>query len=125
MNMMFKQSVICLVAMLMSAGVMADDVVSARYETVQCASPCKGEEAKHMQWWLMRDTNQVEIRNLYQNGEPAHHSSLWLKKPAGQMNYIYLMHDERRGIIADDSTGKLGCRKLSLGNERLTMGMAV
>lgn len=107
MNMMFKQSVICLVAMLMSAGVMADDVVNARYETVQCASPCKGEEAKHMQWWLMRDGNQVEIRNLYQNGEPAHHSSLWLKKPAGQMNYIYLMHDERRAIDYADVDLKL------------------
>lgn len=86
---------------------MADDVVNARFETIQCAMPCQTAEAKHVQWWLMRDTNQVEIRNLYQNGEPAHHSSLWLKKPAGQLNYIYLMHDERRAIDYSDVDLKL------------------
>ena len=105
--MIFKKSAMCLALMLMSVGAMADEVVNARYETVQCALPCKAEEAKHVQWWLMRETNQVEIRNLYQNGEPAHHSSLWLKKPAGQMNYVYLMHDERRAIDYADVDLKL------------------
>ena len=105
--MRFKQAAGCLALLWMSAGAMAGDVVNARYETVQCASPCKVEDAKHVQWWLMRDTNQVEIRNLYQNGEPAHHSSLWQKMPAGQMHYVYLMHDERRAIDYADVDLKL------------------
>jgi hypothetical protein len=107
--MIFKKSAGCLSLMLtlMSTGVMADDVVNARYETVQCALPCQPDAAKHLQWWLMRDTDQVEIRNLYQNGEPAHHSGLWLKKPAGQFNYVYLMHDERRAIDYADVDLKL------------------
>lgn len=104
---MFKKTVACVSLLWVSASVMAGDIVNARYETVQCVSPCQADEAKHGQWWLMRETNQVEIRSLYQNGEPAHHSSLWLKKPAGQMNYVYLMHDERRAIDYADVDLKL------------------
>lgn len=86
---------------------MAEEMVNARFETTQCATPCDAATAKHLQWWLMREDDQVEIRNIYQNGEPAHHSSLWMKKPAGQFNYSYLMHEEARAIDYSDVDLKL------------------
>lgn len=85
----------------------ADTLVNARYETVQCTLPCQADAAKHMHWWLMRDQDAVEIRNVYQNDEPSHHSSLWQKKPGGQFSYIYLMHEERRAIDYADVDLKL------------------
>lgn len=107
--MKFKQMALGLALSLswLSGDALADGLVNARYETVQCASPCRADEAKRVQWWLMREADQVEIRTLYQNGEPAHHSSLWLKKPAGQFNYVYLMHGERRAIDYADVDLKL------------------
>lgn len=95
------------VLMTMASTAFAEEIVNARYETVQCASPCQVDAAKHLQWWLMRDQDEVEIRNLYQNGEPAHHSSLWQKKPGGQFSYVYLMHDERLAIDYADVDLKL------------------
>lgn len=95
------------VLMTLASTAFAEEIVNARYETVQCASPCQVDAAKHLQWWLMRDQDEVEIRNLYQNGEPAHHSSLWQKKPGGQFSYVYLMHDERRAIDYADVDLKL------------------
>ncbi len=86
---------------------MAEEMVNARFETTQCATPCDSATAKHLQWWLMREDDQVEIRNIYQNGEPAPHSSLWMKKPAGQFNYSYLMHEEARAIDYSDVDLKL------------------
>jgi len=96
-----------LVMAMASAGAQAEEIVNARYDTVQCALPCQADAAKHLQWWLMRDQDEVEIRQLYQNGEPAHHSSLWQKKPGGQFSYIYLMHDEQRTIDYSDVDLKL------------------
>lgn len=85
----------------------AEDMVNARYETTQCATPCTEASAKRLQWWLMREDDQVEIRHLYQNGQPAHNSSLWMKKPAGQFNYSYLMHEDGRAIDYSDVDLKL------------------
>ncbi len=90
-----------------SAASQAEEAVNARFETVQCATPCKENAAKHLQWWLMREDDQVEIRNLHQNGEPAHHSGIWMKKPAGQFNYTYLMHEDKRSIGYSDVDLKL------------------
>lgn len=107
--MRLKQTAGCfaLVMAMISAGAQAEEIVNARYDTVQCALPCQVDAAKHLQWWLMRDQDEVEIRQLYQNGEPAHHSSLWQKKPGGQFSYIYLMHDEQRTIDYSDVDLKL------------------
>lgn len=105
--MMLKKTIACLLLAWVANIACADEAVNARYDTVQCAKPCNMSEARHLQWWLMRETDQVEIRNLYQNGEPAHHSSLWVKKPAGQFNYVYLMHDEQRAIDYADVDLKL------------------
>jgi hypothetical protein len=85
----------------------AEEIVNARFETTQCATPCTDASAKRLQWWLMREDDQVEIRNLYQNGQPAHNSSLWMKKPAGQFNYSYLMHEDGRAIDYSDVDLKL------------------
>ena len=81
------------------------EAVNARYETTQCAHPCS--ENKHFQWWLMREPGQVEIRHLYKSGEPAHHSGLWMQKPANQMAYAYLMHEDQRAIDYMDVDLKL------------------
>ena len=105
--MKLKQSAGLLWLALTGLTAQAESLVDARYETVQCAIPCQADAAKHVQWWLMREDDQVEIRHLYQNGEPAHHSSLWQKKPAGQYHYVYLMHDERRAIDYADVDLKL------------------
>lgn len=87
--------------------VQADRMVNARYTTEQCALPCQASAVKQMQWWLMREEHQVEIRQLSHTGEAAHYSSLWQKKPAGQYHYSYLMHDERRAIDYTDVDLKL------------------
>lgn len=98
-----------LAAMLMvtAKASIAEDMVNARYETTQCATPCTEASAKRLHWWLMREDDQVEIRHLYQNGQPAHNSSLWMKKPAGQFNYSYLMHEDGRAIDYSDVDLKL------------------
>ncbi|HSH86288.1 MAG TPA: hypothetical protein VK958_03460 [Methylophilus sp.] len=98
-----------LAAMLMMAAKasIAEEIVNARYETTQCATPCMEASAKRLQWWLMREDDQVEIRHLTHNGEPAHNSSLWMKKPAGQFNYSYLMHEDGRAIDYSDVDLKL------------------
>lgn len=83
----------------------ASDMVNARYETTQCAHPCK--QNSHFQWWLMREPAQVEIRHLYQSGEPAHHSGVWQQKPANQLAYSYLMHEDQRSLDYMDVDLKL------------------
>jgi hypothetical protein len=95
------------VLMVVAKAGVAEEILNARFETTQCATPCNEANAKHLQWWLMREDDQVEIRNIYVNGEPAHNSSLWMKKPAGQFNYSYLMHEEKRAIDYSDVDLKL------------------
>jgi hypothetical protein len=105
MKKLIQAAVLAMIAM--STASHADEMVNARFETVQCALPCNEASAKHLQWWLMREDDQVEIRNLYQNGEPAHYSGLWMKKPAGQFNYTYLLHEDKRTIGYSDVDLKL------------------
>ncbi|MFD0912998.1 hypothetical protein [Methylophilus luteus] len=114
MNKTIQMLGLAALAMLAAKASIAEEVVNARFETTQCATPCTDASAKRLQWWLMREDDQVEIRHLYQNGQPAHNSSLWMKKPAGQFNYSFLMHEDGRTIDYSDVDLKLLAIKTDL-----------
>ncbi|MCB5187763.1 hypothetical protein LG200_07045 [Methylobacillus caricis] len=71
----------------------ADDlpVLNARFETSQCAIPCKKPVAR--EWIMMRDSNQLELRDV-----GASHSDLWQVQADGSLDYVYVMHNEKRAI---------------------------
>ncbi|MGQ3089924.1 MAG: hypothetical protein ACT6RZ_04900 [Methylophilus sp.] len=114
MNKTIQMLGLAALSMLAAKASIAEEIVNARFETTQCATPCIDGSAKRLQWWLMREDDQVEIRHLYQNGQPAHNSSLWMKKPAGQFNYSYLMHEDGRTIDYSDVDLKLLAIKTDL-----------
>jgi hypothetical protein len=71
--------------------------LDAKFETVQCAVPCK--KAVKRDWWLMRMTNQVEIRDIEKKtGQLAKRGEIWKHSPDGKMGYLFLMYDDKRAI---------------------------
>ncbi|MGY1488184.1 hypothetical protein ACW4YW_02115 [Methylobacillus pratensis] len=64
--------------------------LDARFETSQCAVPC--QKPVKREWLMLREANQVELRDLN-----AKHSDLWQWQD-GTLDYVYLMHDEKRAI---------------------------
>lgn len=65
--------------------------VTAHFETTQCAIPCKKPVSKR--WYLLRDSRTLELR-----GEGAPFSEVWRRLADGRIDYVYVMHDERRAI---------------------------
>lgn len=65
--------------------------LDAKFETIECAIPCK-KPVKSM-WWMWRTPNQVELRTANSSN-----SELWQLLPNGQLGYQFLMHDEKRAI---------------------------
>lgn len=65
--------------------------VAAHFETTHCAIPCKKPISR--QWHLLRDSRTIELRG---NGAPF--SELWRRLGDGGIDYVYVMHDERRAI---------------------------
>lgn len=64
--------------------------LDARFETSQCAVPC--QKPVKREWLMLREAGQVELRDLH-----AKHSDLWQWQD-GTLDYVYLMHDEKRAI---------------------------
>lgn len=72
-------------------------MVSAEYVTTQCAIACQTPNKRI--WWMFRTPNQVELRDVnVRTGLPAKSSELWRLNPDGKLNYVYLMHQDRRAI---------------------------
>lgn len=65
--------------------------VAAHFETTHCAIPCKKPVSR--QWHLLRDGQTIELR-----GDGAPFSELWRRLGDGRIDYVYVMHDERRAI---------------------------
>lgn len=86
---------ICVVASVAAVPPVADTptlpALAARFETALCALPCK--DPKSRQWYLLRDARAIELRD-----DSAVYSELWRRYDDGRIDYVYLMHDERRGI---------------------------
>ncbi len=100
MSFLFKILAI-LIGVLMSAFAYAEaeslPALDARFETVQCAIPCK--KTVKRDWWLMRMTNQVELRDIERKtGQSAKRGEIWKHSPDGKMGYLFLMHDDKRAI---------------------------
>ena len=71
--------------------------VSARFETVQCANPCKKSVEKN--WWLMRTPKTLELRQVKNKaGKLAMQGEMWKYQPNGKTSYLFLMHDDKRAI---------------------------
>lgn len=66
-------------------------MLNAKFETSQCAIPCKKPVKR--EWVMMRDQQQVELRDI-----GANHSDLWQVQADGSLDYVYLMHPEKRAI---------------------------
>jgi hypothetical protein len=68
--------------------------LNAKFETTSCDLPCNSatKQAK-TQWWLLRNHQQVEKRK-----DGSNNSQLWLKSTDNQLNYFYVLHDEKRAI---------------------------
>lgn len=65
--------------------------VAVRFETTHCAIPCRKPTIRR--WFLLRDSRSIELR-----GENAPFSELWRRLADGRVDYVYVMHDERRAI---------------------------
>ncbi|WP_334106517.1 hypothetical protein [Methylobacillus sp.] len=84
-------------AMLLSAllpGLAVADLLpalDARFETSQCEVPCKHSIKR--EWLMLRTANQVELRDMN-----ASHSDLWQWQDSTGLDYVYLMHGEKRAI---------------------------
>jgi hypothetical protein len=92
---------VLLVGLLMSSFAYAEaeplQALDAKFETVQCAVPCK--KAVKRDWWLMRMTNQVELRDVERKpAQLAKRGEIWKYSPDGKMGYLFLMHDDKRAI---------------------------
>ncbi len=71
--------------------------LDARFETVQCAMPCKKTVKRH--WWLMRQSEQVELRDIdSKTGQLAKRGEIWRHSPDGKTGYLFLMHEDKRAI---------------------------
>ncbi|MDI1362920.1 hypothetical protein [Methylotenera sp.] len=76
--------------------------LDAKFETVQCATPCK--KAVKRDWWLMRQSEQVELRDLdsktgqLSTGKLAKRGEIWRHSPDGKTGYLFLMHEDKRAI---------------------------
>ena len=68
--------------------------LNAKFETTSCELPCNSaaKQAK-IQWWLLRNHQQVEKRK-----DNSNNSQLWLQAAHEQLHYFYLLHDEKRSI---------------------------
>jgi len=72
-------------------------VIDARFETVQCAIPCK--KSVKSEWWMMRAADQVEIRDFNQkSGKLSSRGEIWKRNPDGKLSYLFLMHEDQRVI---------------------------
>lgn len=69
--------------------------LNAQFETTECALPCKKSSAlnKKTTWWMWRTPQQVELRKANENN-----SEMWQVDENHQLNYQFLMHDEKRVI---------------------------
>ena len=65
--------------------------LNAKFETVACAIPCK--KPVKTSWWMWRTPSQVELRTADSNN-----SELWQLNSHQQLEYQFLMHDEKRAI---------------------------
>lgn len=71
--------------------------LDARFETVQCATPCK--KSVKRQWWLMRQSEQVELRDIdSKSAQLAKRGEIWRHSPDGKTGYLFLMHEDKRAI---------------------------
>jgi hypothetical protein len=71
--------------------------LDARFETAQCAMPCK--KAVKRNWWLMRQSEQVELRDIdSKTGQLAKRGEIWRHSPDGKTGYLFLMHEDKRTI---------------------------
>lgn len=71
--------------------------LDAKFETVQCAIPCKKPVKRH--WWLMRQSEQVELRDIdSKTGQLAKRGEIWRHSPNGKTGYLFLMHEDKRSI---------------------------
>ena len=103
MNVLFKKSanLMGILTLLLSVQAFAETaplpVLDARFETVQCAVPCKKPVKRN--WWLMRQSEQVELRDFEpKSGLLAKRSEIWKHSPDGKMGYLFLMHPDKRAI---------------------------
>lgn len=72
-------------------------LLDAKFETVQCAIPCK--KSVKRDWWLMRSTEQTELRDVARKtGQLAQRGEIWKHSPTGKMGYLFLMHHDKRSI---------------------------
>ena len=65
--------------------------LNAQFETTECALPCK--KSIKTNWWMWRTPTQVELKK-----SNAANSELWTMQDNNQLNYQFLMHDEKRVI---------------------------
>ena len=76
--------------------------LDAKFETVQCTTPCK--KAVKRDWWLMRQSEQVELRDIdsktgqLSTGKLAKRGEIWRHSPDGKTGYLFLMHEDKRAI---------------------------
>lgn len=87
-----KYTAILLLALLSGLAV-ADTLpaLDARFETSQCGVPCKHPVKR--EWLMLREANQVELRDMN-----VSHSDLWQWQDGTSLDYVYLMHNEKRAI---------------------------
>ena len=64
--------------------------LNAQFETIECANPCKN--SRNSTWWMLRTPTQVELKKTNSNN-----SELWTWDN-DQINYQFLMHDEKKII---------------------------
>jgi hypothetical protein len=71
--------------------------ISVEWVTTQCAMPC--EKSTQNTWWMFREGQQVELRNIdVKTKLPSQYSELWQRNPDNKLNYAFIMHDEQRAI---------------------------
>lgn len=76
------------------SGSMHLTTLNAQFETTACALPCKkGNENKKTTWWMWRTPQQVELKKANENT-----SEMWQMDENQQLNYRFLLHDEKRAI---------------------------
>lgn len=77
--------------------------LDARFETTQCAVPCKSTVKRD--WWMLRSPQQLEVRDvavktgqISQSNNLAKYGEIWRQASNGKLSYFYLMHDDKRAI---------------------------
>lgn len=65
--------------------------LAASFRTTQCSLPCS--EEKSASWQMRRDQGAIELRGT---GSPF--SEMWRRSGDGRIDYVFLMHDEKRSI---------------------------